>query len=115
MFDTKLVCSDKPKQTVGQIEKAKSVANSIRFNRNNREDLATKGYKAYLYHFKRQDEVQHKEHDELIISASDMDEAIETFKATQLSGDRYENAVFNVKLFGVDFEFDRENKVLMAV
>jgi hypothetical protein len=115
MFDTKLVRSDKPKQTVGQIEKVKSIANSIRFNRNNREDLATKGYKAYLYNFKRQGEVPHKEHGEFIISASDMDEAIETFKSTQLWGDRYENAVFDVKLFGVDFEFDRTDKVLMVV
>lgn len=114
MFSDELKISGRPKMTPAKAAKAKEIANNIRWNRNNREDIGTGGYRAYLYHLKQVSEVQDKEHEQLIISAADMDGAIETFKSECLRGDYYENAEFNITLMGVDFEPDREEKIIMA-
>lgn len=115
MFATELQLSGRPKLTPAKAEKAKRIASEIIWNRNTRSDIDTQGYKAYLFHLKKVSENQDKEYDELIISAVDMDTAIETFNSTCLRGDYYEGAEFNIKVMGVDFEPDRSNKIVMAV
>ena len=115
MFATELQLSGRPKMTPAKAAQAKEVANNIIWNRNVRSDIDTKGFKAYLYHLKKVSENQDKEYDELIISAVDMDTAIETFNSVCVRGDFYENAEFNITVMGVDFEPDRSDKIVMAV
>jgi hypothetical protein len=115
MFGTTLAVSTQKKMTPGQAAKAKSNADTIIWNRNNRSDIDTKGYKAYLYHLKKVSDNQDKEYDELIISAIDMDSAIDTFNSACMRGDYYEGAEFNITLMGVDFETTRTDKIVMAV
>lgn len=115
MFGTELQLSTRPKMTPGQAVKAKTIANNIIWNRNVRSDIDTQGFKAYLFHLKQTSEVQDKEYEELIISAVDMDTAIEVFNSTCLRGDYYEKAEFDIKVMGVDFEPSRADKIVMAV
>lgn len=115
MFDTELQLSTRPKMTPGQAVKARSIADGIRWNRNTRTDIDTKGYAAYLFHLKQVSEVQDKEYEELIISAVDMDTAIEVFNSTCLRGDYYENAEIDIKIMGIDFEPKRVDKIVMGV
>lgn len=115
MFNNDLTLSTRPKMKPRQAEQAKVIANNIVWNRNNRSDIDSKGYKAYLFHLKQVSEVQDKEYEELLISAVDMDAAIEVFNSSCLRGDYYENAEFNITLMGVDFEPERSDKIVMAV
>lgn len=115
MFDTELQLSTRPKMTPGQAVKAKTIANNIRWNRNTRTDIDTKGYAAYFFNLKQVSEVQDKEYGELIISAVDMETAIEVFNSACLRGDFYENAEFNITIMGVDFDPKRDDKIVMAV
>lgn len=114
MFDSQLKLSTKPKMTPAKAARAKEVAGSINWNRNNRDDLATSGYKGYFYHLTRTSNAHDKELSELIVSAANMDEAIEVFNSTQLNGELYADATFNIRLMGVDFDPDREEKVVMT-
>lgn len=86
---------------------------NITYHRNNREDIDTRGYKSYLFHFRQTGEVGDKEMYEWIISKPTMEEAIQFFEQTQFRGDYYENAVIEVEIIGCDFKTDREYPFVM--
>ena len=119
MFNTPLnVVAAPPKAKAKPVEQARPVVTgkdmNITYNRDDRTDIDTAGYKNYLFQFKQTGEVGDKEMSELLISASSMNEAIETFERIFLRGDYYKDAVISVERIGVDFVVGRADKIVMC-
>ena len=119
MFNTPLNVTQRvpvPKARATPKEKPAPTAKSqnITYNRNDRTDIDTAGYKSYFFHFTLTREVEDKECGQIIISQPSMDNAIAQFERIFVRGDYYENAVFDVERIGVDFKPDRKETVVMA-
>lgn len=87
--------------------KSPTIRNDITFNRNERNDIDYRGYKAYLYQFDQTSEVQDKELYQFIISAPSVDEAIGVFMQSIRNEEYYADAVFDVEVIGIDLKTDR--------
>lgn len=119
MFNTPLNVTHRvavPKPRPAPKEKPKPTAQSlnITYNRNDRTDIDTAGYRSYFFHFTQTGEVGDKEMEQIIISKPTMDEAIAMFEQCFLRGDRYKDSVITVERIGVDFNPNRAERVVMA-
>lgn len=119
MFNTPLnVVAAPPKTKAKPVEEVRPQLTgkdmNITYNRDDRTDIDTAGYKNYLFQFKQTGDVGDKEMSELLISGPTMDEAINTFERIFLRGDYYKDAVISVERIGVDFVVGRADKIVMA-
>lgn len=85
----------------------------ITFKRDERPDIDYKGYKAYLYFFRQATKVQDKELSDWIISAADMNTAIQVFMVSIRNEEYYRNAVIEVEVMGIDLKTDRTSPWVM--
>lgn len=88
-------------------------SNDVTFKYIGRPDIDVKGYAGYLFHFKRVGPCHKGSKKEFIISASTVTEAINVFKSDIFPHAVYKHAVFKVELLGVDFNHQRENKIVL--
>ena len=87
---------------------------NITYNRNDRTDIDTAGYKSYFFHFTQTGEVGDKEIEQTIIYQPNMDDEIAAFERIFFRNDHYMNSVIDVERIGVDLKPDRKEIVVMA-
>lgn len=85
----------------------------ITFNKNERNDIDYKGYRAYLYQFDQVTEVQDKELYGFIISAPTIDDAIGIFMQSIPNEGYYQDAIFDVEVIAIDLKTDRTTPWVM--
>lgn len=117
LFDTPFVIGQKtivpviPPPVVEQ--EVPAIRTDITFNKNERNDIDYKGYRAYLYQFDQVTEVQDKELYEFIISAPTIDDAIGIFMQSIPNEEYYQDAIFDVEVIAIDLKTDRTTPWVM--